>query len=311
MSKKFLVFLGAIIFYILFIAYSDIHNFSVAIVEFRYELLGPILVVAIVEMLLKGFRQQTLLKKSKIIIPLKSSMLLYLSGLSMTITPAASGQLIKSYYLKKKYNYSVSKTIPIIIIERWHDLLAVVILIAISLIFVHSVILSVMTIIIFGVLAIVFAGCRSSKVFNLLKRFSKKIPFMGRNLAKFEESHDGLRSLTGAKITFLAWLISIVSWILDAIVVKLIFVGFGVKLSMFHTIVAIYSSLVVGVVTLIPGGLGVTEITAVGLLIKAGLVLSLASSITLFYRIMSVWFPTLVGFVTTKMFLSQKIELDS
>ena len=295
----------------MFIAYSDFHNFFMAMSEFKYVLIGPILVIALAEMILKGVRQQILLKKSNIIIQFKSSILLYLAGLSMTITPAGSGQLIKSYYLKKKYNYSISKTFPFIIIERWHDLLAIVLLIAISLIFVHSIILSILAAVALGLLAIAFAGCRISKLFNSLKWIVKKIPFVDKNLNKIEESYDGLRTITEGKITITSWFMSMMCWVLDAIVAKLIFVGFGVKLSLFHIIVAIYSSLLAGVVTLIPGGLGVTEVTAVGLLIKAGVVLSLASSVTLFYRIMSIWFPTLVGFITTKIFLSQKIKLDS
>jgi len=298
------------IFYILFILYSDFHNFSTAVYEFKYQLTGPIIIIAVIEVILKGLRQQILLKKSKIIIPLKSSILLYLSGLSMTITPAGSGQIIKSYYLKKKYSFPISKTLPIIIIERWHDLLAITLLIVISLIFVHSIILSILTIIILGVLSITFTACRISKLFSFLKWLSKKIPIIDKNLDKINESYNGLRVITGVKITVASWFMSMVCWSLDVIVVKLIVVGFGVKLSLFHTIIAIYSSLLVGVVTLIPGGLGVTEVTAVGLLLKAGIVLSLASSITLFYRIMSVWFPTLIGFVMIKTFLCQKIELN-
>ena len=42
----------------------------------------------------------------------------------MEVTPAGSGKLIKSYYLKKKFGYGISKSFPVFIIERFYDLLA-------------------------------------------------------------------------------------------------------------------------------------------------------------------------------------------
>ena len=76
-----------------------------------------------------------LLKEVDVKISLKTGFLLFISGLSMIVTPGGSGELIKSYYLKKKFNHKISKTFPTIIFERLFDLVSVsMILLIVSII---------------------------------------------------------------------------------------------------------------------------------------------------------------------------------
>ena len=73
---------------------------------------------------IKGIRQLLLLRTIGINLKFKENLLIYLGGLSLIATPAGLGQMIKSYFLFKKYDQPILKTAPVVILERYHDLLA-------------------------------------------------------------------------------------------------------------------------------------------------------------------------------------------
>lgn len=66
-----------------------------------------------------------MLKDLCVSLSIKNSILLYFVGSSMTLTPGGAGSIIKSYFLKKKYGIKISNTFSLIILERFHDLLAI------------------------------------------------------------------------------------------------------------------------------------------------------------------------------------------
>ena len=100
MSKKFFFIFGILIFYVIFIAYSDFEEFSINISQFDFSYLPIILAFVFLGIMIKSLRQQLLYKQIKVFISFKTGILLFISGLSMEATPGGSGELIKSYYLK-------------------------------------------------------------------------------------------------------------------------------------------------------------------------------------------------------------------
>jgi hypothetical protein len=59
----------------------------------------------------------------------------------MVMTPASMGQAIKSYFLYRNYGQPVSKTIPLVLVERYLDILAVFVFMSVSVALIHSEIL--------------------------------------------------------------------------------------------------------------------------------------------------------------------------
>ena len=101
-------------------------EFSTNISNFDYSYLPIIITFLFIGIIIKSSRQQILYKQIGVNIPFKTSILLFISGLSMILTPGGSGELIKSYYLKRRFDYPLAKTFPAVIIERLQDLTAVV-----------------------------------------------------------------------------------------------------------------------------------------------------------------------------------------
>src|SRR5438132_7727009 len=66
------------------------------------------------------------LARRDIRVPVGSSALVFGAGLSLTITPAKLGELVKSYLLRELHDVPVARTAPIVVAERVTDLIALV-----------------------------------------------------------------------------------------------------------------------------------------------------------------------------------------
>ena len=62
-------------------------------------------------------------------------MLVFFAGFTLSISPLKSGELIKSILLKNKCGIAVTKSIPIVILERFYDVLGTAAIAAIGITF--------------------------------------------------------------------------------------------------------------------------------------------------------------------------------
>ena len=103
---------------------------------------------------IRSRNQSILLNSIGINLSIKENYHLFLTGLSMSITPIGFGQVIKSHFLENKYDHPISKTLPLVFVERLLDFIAIICLLWISLIFYFSsdtlIILSISTAVLFS-----------------------------------------------------------------------------------------------------------------------------------------------------------------
>ena len=111
-SVLIIIFL-AIIFYSLILIYFGIDDISENFKSMNFLYVMPIIVVVLTSILFRSWIQKLLLEQIEVKLPLKDNFLLFLSGLALIISPGGTGQVIKSYFLKEKYNISISKSIPV------------------------------------------------------------------------------------------------------------------------------------------------------------------------------------------------------
>ena len=300
----FVVFL-AVAFYAIFIAYSDFDKLSSNIEQFKFEFLPLILLFSFLGIIVLGFRQNILLKTVGIQISVKENILLYLAGLSMIITPVGAGQAIKSYYLKKKFGCSVSKTLPLVLVEKFQDFITLVSILSFLLIFTQINEIIILDVIMIFLIIIIYIAFRIRRIFNKIIRIFQNISRLNKFLVSISESYESLHAMTSAKTIFKNWFFGILSWSLEAMAIYLVFLAFDVDLGFILTTLITYSAILLGAVSFIPAGVGLTEISATSLLENQGIELSLAVSIILMMRVVTIWFSTVLGFITTKFFISK------
>jgi len=226
MSKVILVVFSIVIFYIGFIFYSDFDDFAQSFSQFKLEFLFPVFGLFFLATIVKGIRQHFLFKSVSISIPLKKSVLLHMAGLSMALTPGGSGELIKSYYLKKKYGYNISQSFPTVIVEKFYDLLGITTLVVFSLFYVQIIEVAFVIFFIIILVIIIYLTINSKFFFKLASKIFSKIPLLKKYIISLEESHELFQSLTTPRNLLKNWSLSIISFIIYAIGFYFVFFRF-------------------------------------------------------------------------------------
>ena len=294
---------GILIFYVIFIAYSDFQEFSINISQFDFSYLPIILAFVFLGIMIKSLRQQLLYKQIEVCISFKTGILLFISGLSMIVTPGGSGELIKSYYLKKKFGHPLAKTFPTVIMERLLDLTGIAgILLIVGLLLDNYNIISLMLILL-STLSLIFASGKKKKLFNFLLSIIEKIPVLKKQASSFSESYQVFGELTSGKIMTKTLGLSFFVWMTDAIMIYFIFMGFNLNFDIIFSTFSVYSSLLLGSLTMVPAGIGVTEISFVEILRGEGVDTATSTSLVILFRLVTIWFLTVLGFCATRYFL--------
>ncbi len=293
------------VFYIAIVLYSDIHKISLEFLKIKVEYIIPILALELLAFIVRGIRQRVFLAKLGIKVSMIQSCKIFMAGYSMIATPGGSGEIIKSHFLKQNHGTSFSKTIPLVFIERFHDLLAATTIIAITLFLSYHWEGMAITVLSSSLLVLIYIFLRNMKLMSKIQIKLSTVKIL-RKFIPTSEFNEGLNSLVTPKITLFGWLISFPSWFIEAISAYFAFLSFGINLNFIDTTQFTFSSTLFGALSLLPGGIGVTEGSLIGLIISKGVQFATASALVLFIRLTSIWFATALGFVSAHYLLNQK-----
>jgi len=299
-NKKFFVFLiSSIIVYAVFLILSDLSKLSEHIIDFKIEYLPLILSLVSVGWLALYLRWILLLKNLKYSLPHKENFPIFLSGFALSVTPGKIGELLKSQLLKEKFDLPIKISAPIILIERFYNAIGIVIISIFGiLVFDFSGIVILITA---CLLIIIFFILRSEKLFHAFVQKISKINFFSKFSNSFMNSYDVIKESTKPKIFVISSILSAIYWVFESIAVYFILKSFGIDLlSIFDVIPTYATSIILGVASFIPAGLGVSESTLIGLLSLQGLTISTAVSLTIFIRLLTLWYSVFIGFIALK-----------
>ena len=128
-SKRLLllVFLTAVVFAGL-VGYGDFREIGGQLSRFPETHLVAALGLAAINYGLRFLRWYYYLRVLKITVPLGTNILVFLSGLAMSITPGKAGELVKCYLLRDRTGVTVAASAPVVVMERVTDVVSVVLL---------------------------------------------------------------------------------------------------------------------------------------------------------------------------------------
>jgi len=281
--------------------YSDVDQFSKTISEINYAFIPLVLIIMTAHLLLLGVRFHKLIRGLEISISLRKSISIYLAGLSLVVTPLGVGQIIKSHIIKKESGEAISKTAPVILIEKWNELISVIIILA-FLVFFES-LFETQIIIIIGIVIIVilFGVMRTQFLFVFFEKLIQKIRFLKNFGEILENSQETLRKLTTKKMILEGILLTTPAKFLEAIAVFLAFQALNIDFNFLISTQIFFTAIVSGIISFIPGGLGVTEASMLGLITKYGGDFSIAATAVIFVRLATIWYATILGFIFAKL----------
>jgi uncharacterized protein (TIRG00374 family) len=306
-NKFMFLIVSVVLFYVVIILVSDIEKIIANLSKMTLWYYFIIIPLYFSIIFITSWRYQLILKKIGIRLNFKNSILIYTAGLSMLITPGGMGEIIKSHILKQKLDRSLSSTAPIVIYEKWLEFLSIVILIGILLFWVDFIEAKIVFIIGIIFCVAVYLTFTNSKYIGILNKITNKIKFLKKltvNINEFQKTAIEL-----IRPTFFVKMISItiLTKIILIVTIFLIFRSFDVEFDIFQSGQIFLTSLMVGALSFIPGGLLITETGLLGLILKYGVEFSLASLLVLIIRFVSLWFITLIGFCALKIISNKNI----
>ena len=295
-----LVVVSMLVLYIVFLIVSDFNVIREKIFDFKTDYLPIILLLAPLSWIIVFFRWHFLLKNSNIIIPKKENFKIYMAGFAMSVTPGKVGELIKSQFLKSKYGVSRKNTLPIIISEYFYHMVGVL---AVSILGVYYFEFSLYVIILTSALIITTLTIISSEtVFKKFVNLISKRNFLKKYVSPISDSHIILKKSTRGKIFIISSVLSIAFWFTEVLIVYFVFLSFNILNFEFFKIAAIYTtSLILGMLSFLPMGVGVVEGSLAGFLNYEGIDISIALTLVILIRIFTRWYGVIVGLIFMKL----------
>ncbi len=87
--------------------------------------------------------------------------------------------------------------------------------------------------------------------------------------------------LNSSKTTAKAWIISIFSWLIEILSAYFVFQSFGIDLHIIEVGQIVYTSILIGALSFLPAGIGLTEGSIITLMVEKGYELSIVSAMVL------------------------------
>ena len=108
-------------------------------------------------------------------------------------------------------------------------------------------------------------------------------------------------------------IVSLLAWGFECLGYYLILLNFNIDFGFLWTSFSYAFAIIVGAVSLLPGGIGLTEGSLTFLLVKRGISNSTAVATTLLVRAVTLWFAVVVGIVSVIFYQKRfgKINLDT
>lgn len=290
------VMLCGVVLYGIFAVYTGLQSIEKALTSFHWWTLLAALGLACFNYWLRFLKWQFYLGLLKIrgVRPL-DSLLVFLSGFVLTVTPGKLGEVFKSAVLSKTHGVPIERSAPIVIAERLTDVIAVIALILLgSAAFSGGLIWAIAGGVCVGLgLATILWQTPARWLLHRLEqtRFRSLAP-------KLSDAYQSLRVVASPQALLVPTLLSLVGWASEGVALALLLFGFSTAVPVLHSVFFYSTATLAGALVPVPGGLGVAETLIQQQLVHAAAVpFAVATASMLLIRLATLWWAVLVGLV--------------
>ncbi len=300
------ILISILISIVIYLALAFYGNFDLVLStfnSFNWEYFPFILLLIYITFFLKFLKWQYYLKLLKVEIKFSDSFKIFMSALTMSVTPGKIGELIKPYMVKDINGTPISKTIPIIFAERITEFFALLFLIMLGIDLLNSGILIPIIILLILIIFLLVIFNKAINDWLILKL--NKISLLQKYIEPFRISLTHSRLALKPKSFLLMVLLSLIIWIIEGLGFYLILINLNTDLSFVNSLFTYLFSIFVGSVSMLPAGLGVTDGSLTFMLTQNNISKDIAVAATLLMRIATLWFALFIGIISM-MWLNKK-----
>ena len=271
---------------------------SIAQVIRSWDLVTLAALLSILNYLLRIVRWRLYLARLGDRVPLRFAALTFTAGFAYTVSPGKVGEMVRARYYVP-LGIPVSNVAAAFFAERFLDLVAMVALAALLVSATsnyHGAILGGAAVAVVVLLALALlpwatVGSAIGSVTWIPRSIRPLLLSLARTLAS-------TRTLLSPGLLVSGFLIGVVAWALEGVGLSLLSGMFpGVHLAPLTAIGIYGAAVLIGGLSLLPGGLGSTEAVMTALLAANGYTVSQALLITLTCRLVTLWLGVLLGWV--------------
>jgi uncharacterized membrane protein YbhN (UPF0104 family) len=284
--------------------WADASAVKDALAGFSWGAFGAALALTALNYLIRFARWHYYLRLLKLAVPAGESLLVFLAGFSLTVTPGKLGEAVKALLLRESRGISAVRTAPIVIAERLTDLVGCLLLAALGA-FSFDINKTFLLVVIAAGLAVISIEPLARACLALLAR----LPGVGRFSTKLVAFHETTATLLRPGPLLLAVVLAVACWYCECLGFWLIVRGFpGAHIDLFAATFIYAAMTLAGAVSFLPGGLGVTEAGMLALLGKlaTGCSRGVALAATFLTRLATLWFAVVIGLGALVVFARRK-----
>ncbi len=230
----------------------------------------------------------------KIRISQVKNFVVYLSLYAMNLTPGRIGRVVSAYSIDRISNTHFIEILPIVSADIFTDFLGFVVL---SLIFGMLFIAYLPLILVVDfVILLPFVFVLNPWLFEILKRkvfrgkFSEVFALYG------DEYFASQSKLNKPKVYLLSLLFTVPAYFLSSLSLYLSLDALGIKVSLLKGVLVYIISVLIGIVSFIPGTIGSADVAMVALISSTfGIGTSVSAAATIMTRIVTLWFGVALG----------------
>jgi uncharacterized protein (TIRG00374 family) len=280
---------------------SDADALARALRDFDWRLLPLVLGLTLLNYALRFVKWQYYLRLLGVTsLSRVDSLLIYVAGFTMVMTPGKVGELLKSYLLRLRAGTPMARSAPIIVAERLSDGCAMLLLAGVGL----TVFRYGWPVLLFGAvfsISALYIVQQEALMHRILRRIAATRLGRGR-AAALEELYDSTRTLLRWRPLLVAVGLGVVSWFGECLAFFLVLTGLGMDATWTLLLAAVFVFAIsswLGGASMLPGGLGAAELSVAGLLLivvdDPAMTATLAGTATLLIRFATLWFGVLLG----------------
>lgn len=283
--------------YLFFALYTGIRKIEQSLSIFHWSAFGVALALSTTNYGIRFLKWQYYLKRLDVKgVPVIDSLLVFLSGFVLTVTPGKVGEIFKSAVLAKTHDVPLPRTAPIVVAERLTDVIGVIVLIVIGgAAFAHG--------LLWAVLGSFAVGCGMvlivwQKPGLALANYLERGPLRLRPVApKLREALTSLRIVASPSALLVPTLLSIVAWASEGLALYVILRGFAAEISPTIALFFYATATLAGALVPVPGGLGIVEGMIQEQLVQVAKVAAgPATAAMMLVRFATLWWAVIVGF---------------
>jgi uncharacterized protein (TIRG00374 family) len=304
---EFLVVASAVVFVAVFgavAAYIGLDSVLTHVAGLDVGVLFGLLALSLANYGLRALRWQLYSRHLGLRVRLSRTVLFYVAGFAMATTPGKIGEAIRLWLLQRAEGYRYQRIAPLFIGDRVSDFNAALLLTLVGVLaFAEYAWATVGSAV--AMLMLTVAMLRATWLCRFTHAVYGVIGRWPRLFAGISTAFRHSARLFDPSIYTATLALALIGWLAECVAFYWLLSELGADPGLLEAMFIFAFSMLVGALSMLPGGLGGTEATMFGLLTLAGTEPEVALTATVIIRVTTLWFAVLLGFVALPLALRQ------